>query len=128
MRRYETIFITLPDLSEEEQAALQEKIRSLISAYKGEIINLEDWGIKKLSYEIRKNKNGRYYFLDYRAVPDLVREIERNFRLNDRVLRYLTVKVQRPAKTASLATAQESSSPPIEPEANNPREREGEAS
>lgn len=122
MRRYETIFITLPDLSEEDQAALQEKIRSLISAHKGEIINLEDWGIKKLGYEIRKNKNGRYYFLDYRATPDLVREIERNFRLNDRVLKYLTVKAQRPTKTASPATPKEAPPPPKEMEAKNPEQ------
>ncbi|MGB9698845.1 MAG: 30S ribosomal protein S6 [Thermodesulfobacteriota bacterium] len=121
MRRYETIFITLPDLPEEDQAALQEKIRSLISARKGEIINLEDWGIKKLGYEIRKNKNGRYYFLDYRATPDLVREIERNFRLNDRVLKYLTVKVQRPSKTSSPPIAKESP-PATGMEAKNPEQ------
>ncbi|MGQ9696074.1 MAG: 30S ribosomal protein S6 [Thermodesulfobacteriota bacterium] len=126
MRRYETIFITLPDLSEEDQAALQEKIRSLISAHKGEIINLEDWGIKKLGYEIRKNKNGRYYFLDYRAAPGLVREIERNFRLNDRVLKYLTIKVQRPIKTGSPSAAKVTASSITGMEAKSPEASEGE--
>lgn len=125
MRRYETIFITIPDLSEEDQAALQEKIRSLIATHKGEIINLEDWGIKKLGYEIRKNKNGRYYFLDYRAAPGLVREMERNFRLNDRVLKYLTVKVQRPTKTASPAAAQEAPPPPPAMEPKHAEQTEG---
>lgn len=127
MRRYETIFITLPDLSEEDQAALQEKLRALIAAHKGEIINLEDWGIKKLGYEIRKNKNGRYYYLDYLAAPGLVREIERNFRLNDRVLKYLTVKVQRPAKTSPPAAAQESVTSATRMEAKFPEQSEGDA-
>lgn len=127
MRRYETIFITLPDLSEEDQAALQEKLRALIAAHKGEIINLEDWGIKKLGYEIRKNKNGRYYYLDYLAAPGLVREIERNFRLNDRVLKYLTVKVQRPTKTSPPAAAQESVTSATRMEAKFPEQSEGDA-
>lgn len=127
MRRYETIFITLPDLSEEDQAALQEKLRSLIAAHKGEIINLEDWGIKKLGYEIRKNKNGRYYCLDYLAAPGLVREIERNFRLNDRVLKYLTVKVQRQTKTSPPAAAKESATLTTGMEAKSPEQIEGDA-
>lgn len=127
MRRYETIFITLPDLSEEDQSALQEKLRALIAAHKGEIINLEDWGIKKLGYEIRKNKNGRYYYLDYLAAPGLVREIERNFRLNDRILKYLTVKVQRPTKTASPAVAKEALPSPTGMEAKSLEQTEGDA-
>lgn len=127
MRRYETIFITLPDLSEEDQAALQEKIRSLIATHKGELNNLEDWGIKKLAYEIRKNKNGRYYYLDYLAAPSLVREIERNFRLNDRVLKYLTVKVQRPTKAVSPSAAKDAPPPPAEMEPKSPEQTEGDA-
>ncbi len=127
MRRYETIFITLPDLSEEDQAALQEKLCSLITAHKGEIINLEDWGIKKLGYEIRKNKNGHYYYLDYQAAPGLVREIERNFRLNDRILKYLTIKVQRPTKTASPSAAKDVLPSPTGMKAKSPEQTEGEA-
>lgn len=126
MRRYETIFITLPDLSEEDQAALQEKLRSLIAAHKGEINNLEDWGIKKLGYEIRKNKNGRYYYLDYLAAPGLVQEIERNFRLNDRILKYLTVKVQRPTKTVSPSAAKEALPSPTGMETKGPEQTGGE--
>lgn len=125
MRRYETIYITLPDLSEEDQAALQEKIRSLISAYKGEIINLEDWGVKKLGYEIRKNKNGRYYLLDYQAAPGVVRELERNLRLNDRILKYLTVKVAKPPKRSAAQTQKEASPPAASLESQNPEQVEG---
>ncbi len=92
MRRYETIFITNPELSEEDQTALQEKIRSIMASLKGEIIKIEDWGPRKLSYPIRKNSRGRYFLVDYLAdAPPLVRELERNLRLHDGILKFLTV-------------------------------------
>ncbi len=95
MRRYETIFITQPELSEEDQSALQEKVRTITTGFKGEILKIEDWGPRKLSYAIRKNSRGRYFMLDYLAdAPALVREVERTLRLNDGVLKYLTVKTQ----------------------------------
>jgi small subunit ribosomal protein S6 len=93
LKRYETIFISHPDLSEEDHAEIEKKLRSIIASLKGDIIKLEDWGAKKLGYEIRKNSRGRYYLLDYLAAPDLVREVERNLRLNDKVLKFQTVKV-----------------------------------
>lgn len=93
MRRYETIFIVNPDLPEEDQNALQEKVRSLVASFKGEIVKLEDWGLRKLSYEIRKSSRGRYFLVDYLAdSPALVRELERTLRLHDGVLKFLTVK------------------------------------
>jgi small subunit ribosomal protein S6 len=92
LRRYETIFITNPELSEEDQNALQEKIRSIMANWKGEIIKIEDWGPRKLSYQIRKNSRGRYFLVDYMTdAPALVRELERTLRLNDGILKFLTV-------------------------------------
>ncbi len=93
MKRYETIFISHPDLSEEDHAEIERKLRSTIASLKGDILKLEDWGAKKLGYEIRKNTRGRYYLLDYLGAPALVREIERNLRLNDQVLKFQTIKV-----------------------------------
>lgn len=93
MNRYETIFIFHPDLSEEDRAEIERKLRSTIASLKGETIKLEDWGAKKLGYEIRKNNRGRYFLLDYLAAPALVQEVERNLRLNDQVLKFQTVKV-----------------------------------
>jgi small subunit ribosomal protein S6 len=93
LRRYETIFITRPELSEEDHTELEKKLRSTITAMKGDPIKLEDWGSRKLGYEIGKNSRGRYFLLDYLAGSDLVREIERNLRLNDQVLKFQTVKV-----------------------------------
>jgi small subunit ribosomal protein S6 len=92
LRRYETIFITNPELSEEDQNVLQEKVRSIMANWKGEIIKIEDWGPRKLSYQIRKNSRGRYFLVDYLTeAPALVRELERTLRLNDGILKFLTV-------------------------------------
>ena len=92
MRRYETIFITHPELSEEELSELQQKVNSILGSYKGDLIKFDDWGTKKLTYEIRKNSRGHFFLMDYLAGTDLIRELERNLRLNDRVLRFQTVR------------------------------------
>jgi len=92
LRPYETIFITHPELSEEDLAELQEKIHAIMSAWKGELVKLEDWGIKKLGYDIRKNSRGRFFLLAYVAATALVKELERNLRLNDRILKFQTVR------------------------------------
>ena len=110
MRRYETIFITHPELTEEDLSALQEKIRSLMASLKGEMVKLEDWGLKKLSYEIRKNTRGRYFLIDYLAVTELVRELERNLRLNDRVLKFQTVKIPAQVSPEASKALKESAS------------------
>jgi small subunit ribosomal protein S6 len=93
LRRYETIFITHPELSEEELSELQQKVNSILASYKGDLIKLDDWGTKKLTYEIRKNSRGHFFLMDYQAGTDLIRELERNLRLNDRVLRFQTVRI-----------------------------------
>ncbi|MCX5909529.1 MAG: 30S ribosomal protein S6 [Deltaproteobacteria bacterium] len=107
MRRYETVFITPPELPEEAQADLLAKINSLMATLKGEVIKLEDWGIKKLSYEIRKNIRGHYYLLDYTAAPDSIRELERILRLNDRILKYQTVKISDQLSPEALKALKE---------------------
>lgn len=107
MRRYETIFITHPDLTEEELSELKEKIRSILSQFKGDLIKLDDWGVKKLTFEIRKNSRGRYFLLDYSAGKDLIRELERNLRLNDRVLRFQTVRTSDQITPEAVKTLKE---------------------
>ena len=125
MKRYETIFITHPELSEEDHAELEKKLRSTVAAWKGDIIKLEDWGTKKLGYEIHKNSRGRYFLLEYLAAADLVRELERNLRLNDRILKFQTVKVDEGISSDGAKTSKEArttekitkiSEPPLPPE------------
>ena len=96
LRRYETIYITHPELSEEGLSALQEKLRSIMASLKGEMIKVDDWGLKKLGYELGKNTRGHYFLMEYLGAADLVRELERNLRLNDRVLKFQTVRIPNP--------------------------------
>ena len=108
MRRYETIFITHPELTEEELSELKEKILSILTQFKGDLIKLDDWGIKKLTFEVRRNSRGRYFLIDYAAGKDLIRELERNLRLNDRVLRFQTVRTSDELTPEAIKTLKES--------------------
>lgn len=92
MRRYETTFITNPDLSEEEFGKVLQKALGPIQN-QGHLFRVEDWGKKRLAYSIRKQTRGHYTFLDYAATSSAVRELERLLRLDDNVLRFLTVMV-----------------------------------
>jgi small subunit ribosomal protein S6 len=93
MRKYETIYILQPDLSEDENKAIAEKVQDVISSYKGDFLRLEDWGVRKLSYPIRKFARGRYLYLRYNGGRELIAELERRLRLDEKVLRYQSVNI-----------------------------------
>ena len=95
MRRYETIFIADPDLSDEERIPLLDRIKDLIPEHDGFLVRVEEWGSKKLAYEIKKKGRGYYIRFDYCGAGELVDEIERLFRIDDRVLKYMTVLLEK---------------------------------
>ncbi len=95
MRRYETIFIADNDLSEEDRSPIFEKIKDLIQQYSGLMVMVDEWGGKKLAYEIKKKARGYYVRLDYCGSGVLVNEIERFFRIDDRILKYMTVLLDK---------------------------------
>ncbi len=92
MRRYETIYILRPSLSEEEITKIIESSNQIILDESGTIIDLNKWGMKKLAYLIHKETQGYYIYCDYAGTPAVVSEIERKFRIDDSVLRYMTIK------------------------------------
>lgn len=94
MRRYETVFIVDPDLSEDERKQRFDKILDLITTMKGAIIEVDEWGSKRLAYEIKKKTRGHYMRLDYCGTGELVAEIERNCRIDDKILKYMTIILQ----------------------------------
>jgi small subunit ribosomal protein S6 len=108
---YETIIIVQPDLGEEETKALTAKVQEVISSMKGNFMRLEDWGARKLAYPINKFNRGRYYFLRFDGDAPLIAELERRLRLDDKVLRYQSVKLEKdavaPASAAPKASAEE---------------------
>lgn len=92
MSVYETIFIVKTSLSDEEVAALVAKVRGVIEKQGGEILKVENWGKKKLAYEVRKEKKGTYVFYRFRGPGSLVAELERQYRVEDAIIKFLSVK------------------------------------
>lgn len=92
---YETTFITRAELSDEALKTLQERVTGAISQFNGEVVLNEDWGKKKLAYPIQKETRGHYTYLAYTGTPGVVHEIERNLRLHEHVLRFLSVNLDK---------------------------------
>jgi len=92
---YETTFITRSELTDEALKTLQERISQVVSTFQGEVVLAEDWGKKKLAYPIKKESRGHYTYMVYTGKPGVVHEIERNLRLHDHVLRFLTVNLDQ---------------------------------
>ncbi len=95
MRKYETIFIIDPDLSSDERTPLLVRIKDLIPQQGGLLIKVDEWGSQKLAYEIKKKARGYYVLLNYCGTSALVDEIERLFRIDDRILKYMSVLLEK---------------------------------
>ena len=94
MRNYELSVVLFSTLSEEEKVATLEKVKDLIVRFGGEITNVDDWGKRKLAYEIEKQREGFYYFIQFNAETSAPAEIESRIRIMEPVLRYLIVSLE----------------------------------
>ena len=103
MRMYETIIIVQPDLGDEELKAISAKVQDVISTMKGEFQRLEDWGVRKLAYPINKVTRGRYYYLRFDGDAPLIAELERRLRLDEKVVRYQSIKIDKDTGAAAAA-------------------------
>ena len=92
---YETTFITRPELTDDGLKTLQERLKGVVASFGGELILNEDWGKRKLAYTIQKESRGHYTYLVYSGKGEVVHEVERNLRLHDHVLRFLTVNLEK---------------------------------
>ncbi len=95
MRRYETFIIIDPDLSDEERSPIFEKVKDLIKQEECLLVTLDEWGGRRLAYEIKKKSRGYYVRLDYCGTGKFVNEMERFFRIDDRVMKYMTVLLDK---------------------------------
>lgn len=91
---YESVFITRQDLSNPQVEALADQLAGVITAPGGKITKRENWGLRNLTYRIKKNRKGTYIMFNIDAAADVVKEYERQMRLNEDIIRYLTVKVE----------------------------------
>ena len=92
MNKYELALVVSAKIEDEERAAVVDKCKALIERFGGTITNVDDWGKKRLAYEIQKMKEGFYYFIQFEAESSAPAEIEGRIRIMDNVLRYLVVK------------------------------------
>ena len=92
MNKYELAVVLSAKLEEEERAAAIEKVQGYITRYNGVVTNVDDWGKKRLAYEIQKMKEGFYYFIQFDAEAGVPAQLEQAVRIMDNVLRYLCVR------------------------------------
>ncbi len=95
MVKYESIIVFKPNMEDEERNSLVEKFKGIINA-NGNVEEVDDWGQRKLAYEIQKLSEGHYYLITFEADPTVPKELERNYRITESVIRYNVIK--RPAK------------------------------
>jgi small subunit ribosomal protein S6 len=94
MPLYEHVFLARQDVSAQQVEELTSQLTGVIEQLGGKVTKLEQWGVKSLSYRIRKNRKAHFTFLNVDAPPAALSEIERQERLNEDVLRYLTIRVE----------------------------------
>ena len=94
MKLYETMFILKPTLVEEEIKTRLEFFKEVITKNGGESETCLDMGMRNLAYEIKKNKRGYYFVIYFKAKPSLILELERNYRINEEILRFIVIKYE----------------------------------
>ena len=92
MNKYELAVVLSMKLEDEERAAAIEKVKGYITRFGGTVTNVDEWGKKRLAYEIQKMHEGFYYFIQFEADAQCPAEVERHVRIMDNVLRYLVVR------------------------------------
>ena len=92
MKKYELALVVNAKIEDDASAAVVEKAKEYITRAGGTVTEVEDWGKKKLAYEIQKMNEGFYYFIQFDAEPDVPAEVEADVRIMDNVLRFLCVK------------------------------------
>ncbi len=95
MNQYETVFILTPVLSDDQMKEAVEKFKGILTSNGAEIINEELWGLKKLAYPIEKKSTGFYVMLEFKAEPETIKNLEINYRRDEKVIRFLTVKMEK---------------------------------
>ena len=93
--QYETVFILTPVLSEQQMTETVEKFKAWLTEKGAELLNEENWGMKKMAYPIQKKSTGFYTLLEFKAEPEVIERLEVAYRRDERVLRYLTVKLDK---------------------------------
>jgi len=95
LKNYETVFILTPVLSDQQTKDAVEKYKDLITSQGGEIINLENMGLKQLAYPIQKKSNGFYVLIEFKSEPSFVKALEIEYKRDERIIRFLTTALDK---------------------------------
>ncbi len=118
IRHYETMFIVKPTLTAEQIQSEIETVKANIEKNGGEIAATDDMGSRELAYEIQKNKRGYYYLIYFTAPTEAIIELERNYRINENILRFIFIKYENKREiaqwTSMSAEANKKTSPKTE--------------
>ncbi len=107
MSFYESVFITRQDLSPQEVDKLTDYLVNVVNDNKGKVVKQEYWGLKNLAYKIKKNRKGHYVLLYIDAGSEAINELERQYKLQENVIRSMTVRVEEISKDDSAMKRQE---------------------
>ena len=97
LKNYETVFILTPVLSETQMKDTVEKFKEVLANNGAELINVEEWGLRKLAYEIDHKKTGSYVLIEFQSTPEAVKTLEVEFRRDEKVMRFLTTALDKHA-------------------------------
>ncbi len=92
MNQYEVLYIIVPDLDEEAARASIEKFKGIVETNGGEVTAVDEWGKKRLAYEINYKTEGYYVLMSFNGASELPKELERNFKNDEQILRYLVTR------------------------------------
>jgi small subunit ribosomal protein S6 len=93
MNKYESLYVLKPDIEEEPRKALIEKFKALVEQNGGKVEKVDEWGVRKLAYEIDYIKEGYYVLMTFESDPQFPSELERNYNISDSVLRYNVIRL-----------------------------------
>jgi small subunit ribosomal protein S6 len=118
MNCYETLFVVKPTLTEEEIASQIAKVKDVLTKEGAELVATDDMGMRKLAYPVEKNNRGYYTVLFYKAEGSVINELERNLKINEEVIKFLTVKYSKNKEIAQfdklVAAANKNATPEAE--------------
>jgi len=95
LKQYETVFIMTPVLSDEQMKETVDKYQKFLISKNAEIVYENNWGLRKLAYPIQKKSTGFYHLVEFKAEPQVIREFEVTFKRDERILRFLTVALDK---------------------------------
>ena len=102
MAFYESVVITRPELTESQVESLTNELISIITTENGKVHSTENWGLRNLAYKINKNKKGHYFLINIDCDPTAIFEYERQMRINEDILRFLTIKIDHISDKPSI--------------------------